>query len=99
MCSIDYAVLRDEFRRLRQLRVDIDGAKSLWIVDATESCDGPSILVGYEGGGFVRFGFDRPLNLFRLYSGGFSGGIASRVLEILEGMFPPNTLSGVSPSK
>lgn len=99
MTNVDYAVFRDEFRRLRKIRIDIEGAKSLWIVDVTDCCDRPTVLVGYEGGGFVRFEFDRPLNLFRLYSGGFSGGIAFQVLQILEGMFPPNTSSGVSPSK
>lgn len=88
--KINYEQLREEFKRTRKLRLDLLGAKTLWIIDVTECCSTPSLLVGYEGGGFIRFEFDRPLNLFRLYSGGFPGGVAFQVLEILEGIFPPN---------
>ena len=81
--------LRRQFNRERKLKLDFPGGKSLWIVDVTEQCSGPTVLVAYEGGGVIRFEFDRPLNLFRLYSAGFAGGVAIRVLDALTDLFPP----------
>lgn len=88
---IDYEALRRQFKEQRMLRLDVAQGKSLWIVDVSKTCDGPTILVTYEGGGVIRFTFDRPLNLFRLYSAGFPGGLASSVLELLTSLFPATT--------
>lgn len=87
--AIDFPALRREFNHKRKLKLDVTRDKALWILDVSDACGDPTVLVVYEGGGVIRFPFDRPLNLFRLYSAGFSGGLAMHVLDVLTGLFPP----------
>ena len=88
MKRIDYDALRRQFKEQRMLQLGVGSGKFLWIVDVTQKCASPTVLVAYEGGGVIRFEFDRPLNLFRLYSAGFPGGLAGSVLELLDNLFP-----------
>lgn len=83
------SALRAEFNETRRLRLDTPNGRSLWIVDVTAQCHEPAVLIAYEGGGAMRFEFDRPLNAYRLVSSGFSGGIAHLVNDLLNALFPP----------